>query len=93
MNLDAVDKKTGKSISLLQTPTWVTNMCLFSWETENGKPKRRHWKDTRKIYLDWVGSRTNRVFYSEEEHRDEIEFVEEHKNRIMSFEEIEWYMI
>ena len=91
INLVAFDKSTGREISLLQTPTWVTDMCLFSWKTDNaGRQKQRHWKDTRKIYLDWVGSRTKMVFQSREEYEDEVEFVEEHKAYIMSFNKIEW---
>ena len=53
INLFDTDKK-GNEVNLWQTPTWVTNMAFYSWKIDKqiDQPKKRHWKDIRKIYLD-----------------------------------------
>ena len=88
ISLTAFDKSTGREVYLFKTPTWVTEMCLISWKTKRGKHRLRHWKDTRKIYLDWADSRTEQVFHSTEEYKKE--FIDTHKANIMSFDELVW---
>jgi len=91
INLAAFEKSTGKEINLWQTPSWVTEMCLYSYKkNKNGEYKKRHWKDTRALYLAWVRSRTQGTFYSSEDIDTMKIIVESHQNYIMSFDKIEW---
>ena len=93
MNLNAEVKATGERIDLWQTPTWVSYMCVESWEEdENGVPLQRHWKDTRKLYSDWLRSRLQGVFHDQEEHEDLREAIEDHLERLYSKGELEFWV-
>ena len=94
MNLNGRVKKTGEDVVLRQTPTWVSYMCIESWEKtkKKGYYKQRHWKDTRKLYLDWCASFTQGV-KAQEEHEEEQEWYNEHKKYIMSLGKIEWWVM
>ena len=91
MNLEATVKKTGEEVNLWQTPTWVTEMCIYSYKkNKKGEYKKRHWKDTRALYLAWVKSHTQGAFHSSEDVDAMKITVESHQNYIMSLDKIEW---
>jgi len=91
INLVAFEKSTGKEINLWQTPSWVTEMSLYSYKkNKKGEYKKRHWKDTRALYLAWVKSHTQGTFYSSEDIDAMKITVESHQNYIMSLGKLEW---
>jgi len=91
MNLNATDKQ-GNPVHLWQTPTWVSYMCIESWKkAEDGDPKNRHWKDTRKIYLDWCYSYTQGVFYSDGTAIRKV--YQNHKDYIMSLGKLKFWVM
>jgi len=91
INLEATVKNTGEEVNLWQTPTWVTEMCLYSYKkNKKGEYKKRHWKDTRALYLAWVKSHTQGAFYSSEDASDMQEIVKTHQAYIMSLGKLEW---
>ena len=92
MNLNGKIKKTGEYVILMQTPTWVSYMVTDSWKKdENNIPKNRHWKDTRKLYLDWCYSLTLGM-KTEEESKYQEDWFKQHKKYIMGLGKIEWFV-
>ena len=90
MNLIATSK--NGEVNLWQTPTWVSYMCLESWKmAKDGYPKNRHWKDTRKIYLDWCYSYTQGVF--DTDGTDMRKVYKEHKDYIMSLGKLKFGIV
>ncbi len=78
MNLH-VEDDTGYEIDLWQTPTWVTDMCLFSWKiNKEGYRQQRKWEDTLIIYLDWVRSHSQGRWDSVEESQDMQDRISSH---------------
>jgi len=93
MNLNGRVVKTGEEVMLRQTPTWLSYMCVDHWKKDkNGFSKQRHWKDTRKLYLDWCSSFTQGVFKVGEA-EIEKEWFEDHRDYIMSLGKIEWWVM
>ena len=68
----------GHPFSLWQTPTFITNMCLYSddeiqWEVK-GKPAIR----AINMYIEWVKHQLNGVWDSTEDYEEQKEFVNDH---------------
>ena len=87
MNLQA-KTKSGEEIYLWQTPTWVTDCCLY-----NHKGKQRKWKDTRLLYAEWVRSRTQGVFLDVEEAQNLRDSVKEHLDELYSYKKLKFYVV
>ena len=85
MNLTLTDEITGKDISLWQTPTWVTYICLsFNDKTklpDGGMEGVRH------RYLIWVDSHMNGVWESKEDMDAMIDNISAHKQTILAVKE------
>ena len=96
MNLHAEDEN-GREIELWQTPTWVTYMCIDSWKQngsgKNSNPLQRKWKDTRKLYLEWVRSRTQGVWKSTEEYEDMRDTVKLHVDEVMNAGKLTFFIM
>lgn len=58
------------TVELLQTPTWVTQICISN--NDGG------WQGILRRYKIWVRSLQNGVFDSKENTDDQIKFVAEH---------------
>lgn len=99
MNLNAKDKH-GQTVHLWQTPTWVSYMCINSWKkNKKGYYKQRHWKDTRKLYLDWCKSRCEGRSFTYDpkkginELKDCEDNLKEHVEYIMSFKKLKFWVM
>lgn len=65
---------------LLQTPTWVTWMCL-SWDPIN-KVSDGGWQGILRRYEHWVMSHCNGAFESKEDHDETVKFYTDHINKL-----------
>lgn len=89
MNLHA--KYNNNEIDLIQTPTWVTKLCLYKYDGT-----KRKWKDTRHLYCQWVLGTflTNRVLKNEkevEEYNEDKKYYKDHINTLNSYEKLKFY--
>lgn len=80
MSMNLTCRAGGQEVTLWQTPTWVTWMCL-SYHPRTHKPDGGH-EGVRRRYLIWVEGHLNGIFLSEEDAAFNRWRVNEHLEKI-----------
>ena len=83
-----------KEMDLRQTPTCITNMCVYVGVGKDGHGVQdKNWKAIRYRYIQWVKSHLNGVWEDPDDYEWVRKSIEEHIDELMSFKKLHFYVM